>query len=236
MKKVSVDILVLLMIVALYCYHSKDGSLQVNQAYTLVYDVSANDVADYNDADYPKIMLSKGDRVLVKSIEGNFVEIEVNGELCWINEWYITASKPVNLISNEVKYVLDTASLKPFPEEAAAFNYDEVIERGKVVIIQAEYEDWYCVQILRYSEPIYDNYWIRKDEVGILDDDDIREGKIKPNSELLTFSGEIMSEQIESYIIVEAYNDEYLMFDAPGGIAGLIKRSDFLPIKSYDEI
>ena len=236
MKKVIVGILVLLMIVASYCYHSKDESLQVNQAYTLVYDVSANDVADYNDADYPKIMLSKGDRVLVKSIEGNFVEIEVNGERCWINEWYITASKPVNLISNEVKYVLDTASLKPFPEEAAAFNYDEIIERGKVVIIQAEYEDWYCVQILRYSELLYDNYWISKDEVGILDDEDIREGKIKPNSELLALSGEIMSEQIESYIIVEAYNDEYLMFDAPGGIAGLIKRSDFLPIKSYDEI
>lgn len=236
MKKVIVGILVLLMIVALYFYHSKNRSLQVNQEYTLVYDVSANDEADYNYADYPKIMLSQGDHVLVKSIENNFVEIEVNGERCWINDWYITASKPVNRTNNEMKYVLNTAILKPFPEEAATFNYDEIIERGKVVVIQAEYEDWYCVQILRYSEPLYDNYWIRKDEVGILDDEDIREGKIKPNAELLTLSGQAMSEKIESYIVVEVYNDEYLKFDAPGGITGLIKKSDFLPIKSHDEI
>ncbi|MBF4694959.1 hypothetical protein [Fusibacter ferrireducens] len=236
MKKAIVGILVLLMIVALYFYHSKNRSLQVNQEYILVYDVSANDEADYNYADYPKIMLNKGDRALVKSIEGHFVEIEVNGERGWINDWYITASKPVNLVSNEIKYVLDATILKPFPEEAAAFNYDEVIESGKVVVIQAEYEGWYCVQILRYSEPLYDNYWIRKDEVGIVDDEDIREGKIKLNAELLTLSGKTMSEKIESYIIVEAYNDEYLKFDAPGGIMGLIKISDFLPIKSYDEL
>lgn len=236
MKKVTVGILILLMIMLVCFNHLRSERIQVNQEYTLVYDVSANNHAEYNYANFPKIILSKGEPVLVKSIKGNFVEIEANGQLGWINDWYIRASQPVNRINNQVEYVLDTTILKPFPEEEAHFNNDEIVERGKVVVIQAEYEDWYCVQVLRYSEPLYDNYWVRKDEVGIIDDEEIREGKIRHNAALLTLSGEPLSDKIESYILVEAYNDEYLQFDAAGGITGLIKKTDFLPIKSYDEI
>lgn len=100
-----------------------------------------------------------------EKLDDNFTEIRIKGI---IPTWYLTEHSG-STSSTELrtfKYVLEESLLYLTPEEDAVV-VNDMIDRGNVAYLIADYDDWYYVEMVRPldSNTIY-NGWIKKNNLG----------------------------------------------------------------------
>lgn len=204
-------------------------------SYIINFDLNVNNEPLINGADFPEFSLSAGTEIILIDQENDFAKIKYQEKEGWIPAWYI--SKISSSIRQESPFivVLNTSTnVYLYPNETP--KYDFKLEKGKVVKVIASYFDWYCIEYIRYDCPEYDLTWIKNDNTLDYNERLVKEGIVSDNTNIYSEEGNLVEDTISGYIfIVEEKGDFYKVFGA-GGQEGFIKKKDFIPIKSVNDL
>lgn len=113
---------------------------------------------------------------IVKEINGDFAKIDdLHGTEGWVFKWYLTTTAggitPVKRSPYE-KVIKENCSFYTFPKENESDGYE--LKKGDVVHIMEEYNDWYCVELIKYEDKTYVDKWVKKSNTIDLKDSDIK--------------------------------------------------------------
>lgn len=203
--------------------------LEIGNYYKLKHELYANNECTENGADMPVFVIDANEPVLLLELEGKFAKVEYNSNSGWIPAWYLSdEAKNVNLLSPFLLLTKEKAGLYLYPEGDIAYDNTYHIEEGRVIMVMAEYKNWYLANFLRYDCPEYDLLWINKDKTIAYSVDMAKEGYLNENTFLCTKEGIMTDEIIEGYVIITSNEKDLYKVTGAGGQGGYIRKSDFL--------
>ncbi|MGC5323889.1 hypothetical protein [Brevibacillus sp. SYSU BS000544] len=111
------------------------------------------------------------------------------------------------------------------------------LEVGKVVKVEEAQEEWYQIEFFPYAEPIEGEKWVKKEALAEYDPQLVKEGYLKQDALIYDEQGIVKEKGQRNIIFIVGEKGDLYEINAPGGIWGFIRKSDFEPnpFRKFDD-
>jgi SH3-like domain-containing protein len=166
--------------------------------------------------------------------ENGFVQIRNQDQIGWVPEWYVLedgdTERAITVNPYEMIVAVDSQYYL-YPGEAD--RTANQLDKGSVVQIQKEFQDWYGIEFINYAEPMEGDKWIKKDALKPYEAEQAREGYAWNNRNGIVIYNERNEEKeywdIPLPVVILSEMDEMYEIGSTGGNHGWIHKRDFIP-------
>jgi hypothetical protein len=166
--------------------------------------------------------------------ENGFVQIRNQDQIGWVPEWYVLedgdTERAITVNPYEMIVAVDSQYYL-YPGEAD--RTANQLDKGSVVQIQKEFQDWYGIEFINYAEPMEGDKWIKKDTLKPYEAEQAREGYAWNQTlgvQIYDDNGaekEYADYPLPAKIVSDAGNHYEIV--SSGGLHGWIHKGDFIP-------
>ncbi|MFD2672103.1 hypothetical protein [Marinicrinis sediminis] len=152
--------------------------------------------------------------------EEEMVKVRTTRQQGWVPAWMLMekAQEMVEVTPYEM-IVKQQTSFYLYPEQEEPYGFE--LEKGRVVQIQKEFDDWVEVDFLIGDAGYIDHRWMRKDRLMRYEDDQARDGLVIP--------GRTAYADFRFGVWIIGEEDGEYQVEGPGGATGTVPIEDFIP-------